>query len=211
MSFLIIVLIVVAGYYLYQKMKEPNGNAVSQNRTTAQPIATAQPAQQISSEKCKNLGHSEWDGSNLIRQCPVCGGKLIGYGSYGGYCRKCGHWIDDRGVVTSAREYVPQEETLHILMIYPRVHARVSGQSHFPRMIIMPQSIILAEEGGWHQVIPYQDVLTSTASKGVAQQLTIVLKSDDASAVSVNIDLEGGSYDDQSGEDLYRVKQLIGR
>ena len=163
-----------------------------------------------SAPQLKNNGRSNNDGSGYVCACAKCNQKLdIAYGIMGGFCRNCNAWSYDRVAHNQKlKQFGASASTYTILVKYPQVHVRINGADRYPSMTVTPNMIILYDTLGWRLDIPFASLKANTASKGIAQQLTLIMDSN-GTPLSINIDMQGGSYDDLSGEDLYRINKLI--
>lgn len=161
----------------------------------------------------KNAGDSMRDPEGYGTACVTCGTPVIGYGRAGGYCPKCNSWSVDRAKFSEcASKYGPKSYTMFTLMAYDQssVNVRSNGKSYSCVMCVTPRSLILRDNQGFYEDVLFDRIYSISASKGVVQQLTIVLRTGDGPSdiKSISIDLKGASFDGAGGEDLFRIKQL---
>lgn len=158
----------------------------------------------------KDDGASLQDADGFGSVCSVCGQPMIGFGRFGGYCLSCKSWNYDRTVyLEKSTAYGVAAESLFILAAYPDTHCRCSGEDYTGVLYVMPGAMILKAQNGKRFLIPYADISAVSATKGVNQQLIILVRGDDTQPLSYSIDLKGCSYDGANGEDFLRIRQLI--
>lgn len=158
----------------------------------------------------KDGGVSLQDADGFASGCSVCGQPMIGFGRFGGYCISCKSWNYDRAAyVEKSTTYGLAAESLFVLAAYPNTHCRCRGEDYMGVLFVMPGAMILKAQNGKRLLIPYADISAVSVTKGVNQQLIILVRGDDTQPLSYNIDLKGCSYDGANGEDLLRIRQLI--
>lgn len=158
----------------------------------------------------KGDGVSLQDEDGFGSVCSVCGQPMIGFGRFGGYCVSCKSWNYDRAAYQEKlTAYGAAAESLFVLAAYPNTHCRCRGEDYTGVLFVMPSAMILKAQNGKRLQIPYADISAVSATKGVNQQLVILVRGDDTQPLSYNIDLKGCSYDGANGEDFLRIRQLI--
>lgn len=142
--------------------------------------------------------------------CSICGKPLKGFGKSGGYCSSCMEWNYDRGLYLFRREqFGPSAESLFILTAYDKVHYRCQGGDHLGTLYVTPGSLIFTTEKDMRFILLYSDVTKVSATKEIAQQLTVLVQGEEYASGYHNFDLQGSSYDGAGGEDLLRICHLI--
>lgn len=200
--------------YQQQQMKYDN----QQNATFGQKVErTAEQAHDFlrgasptGNGGIRDYGPSLRDEDGFGSACPSCGQVMVGFGRFGGYCSACKAWNYDRGAYLEKKAvYGPSADSLFILAAYGNVHCRTQGQDYVGILYIMPGSLIMKANNGKHFRVFFDEISAVSATKGVTQQLTILVRGDDTQPVSYNIDFKGASYDGAGGEDIVRIRQLI--
>lgn len=158
----------------------------------------------------KDGGASLQDADGFGSVCSGCGQPMIGFGRFGGYCVSCKSWNYDRAAYQEkSTAYGVAAESLFILAAYPNTHCRYKGEDYTGVLFVMPGAMILKAQNGRRLQVSYADISAVSASKGMNQQLVILVRGDDTQPTSYNIDLKGCSYDGANGEDFQRIRQLI--
>lgn len=150
---------------------------------------------------------NEDEGSSI---CTICGSPLSGFGRFGGFCNSCMEWNYDRGLYLFQREkYGPSAESLFILAAYEMAHYRCQGGDYLGTLYVTPGSLIFTDGNSMRFILLFSDVTKVSATRGKAQQLTVLVQGEEYVSGYHNFDLQGSSYDGADGEDLLRVSRLI--
>lgn len=171
----------------------------------------AQPASQSAATAVKGvIGKSLRDGDGGSAACAICGKRLEGFGRFGGFCSSCIEWDYDRGLYMLHREmYGPSAESLLILAAYENVQYRSKTGEYTGMLYVTPGSLIFTSGRNMRLILLFSDVSKVTATRGYAQQLTILAQGEEYASEYHNFDLQGSSYDGANYEDLLRIRRLI--
>lgn len=187
-----------------EPQEEPGPQQMQEPREQARPT----PSVEFAPDAADMVSLRDKVGGSAV--CSICGKPLTGFGKSGGYCSSCMEWNYDRGLYLFRREqFGPSAESLFILTAYDKVHYRCQGGDHLGTLYVTPGSLIFTAEKDMRFILLYSDVTKVSATKGRAQQLSVLVQGEEYASGYHNFDLQGSSYDGAGGEDLLRICRLI--